>query len=47
MMYLSKNSIKHWEAPHENEELTPEDVTKLINDIEKRNAPGTVQIIIS
>jgi len=42
-----KSSIKHWEAPHENEELTPEEVTKLINDIENRNAPGTVQIIIS
>lgn len=40
-----KKSIKAWEAPHEDEILSEEMTNKLINDVEKRNLPGTVTII--
>lgn len=39
-----KSSIKNWEPPHEQERLTPEMVTKLIADVEKRNVPGSVTV---
>lgn len=39
-----KSSIKNWEAPHEQEILTPEMKNKLIADVEKLNAPGKVTI---
>lgn len=39
-----KRSIKKWESPHDNESLTKEMVEKLIDDVEKCNAPGKVII---
>lgn len=39
-----KSSIKKWEPPHDTEGLTPEMVAKLIDDVEKSNAPDKVNI---
>lgn len=39
-----KSSIKAWEAPHEQEILTPEMKAKLIADVEKSNGPENVNI---
>lgn len=40
-----KRSIKKWEPPHDEEELTPNMISKLIADVEKENSPGKVKII--
>ena len=40
-----KSCINAWEPPHDKELLTPEMKTKLISDVEKKNAPGKVNII--
>lgn len=39
-----KSSIKKWEPPHDNEQLTAEMKAKLIADVEMGNSPDKVNI---
>lgn len=39
-----KSAIRKWEAPHDDELVTPEMVAKVIEDVTAENGPGKVEI---
>lgn len=39
-----KSSLKHWQEPHEKENLTNKQIAALIQEVESRQGPGKVQI---
>lgn len=40
-----KNSMTHWEPPHEKEEITPKHLEEIICEVQKITNEDTVQLI--
>ena len=40
-----KNSMKTWEPPHENEELSEDEIQNIIDQVQKSMNENTVQIL--
>lgn len=40
-----KDTMKFWEAPHEKEEITPNQIMEIINEIQRNTNENTVQLI--
>ena len=40
-----KKTMKFWEAPHENEQITSSQIAEIVNEVQKISNENTVQLI--
>ncbi len=40
-----KDTMKFWEVPHEKEEITPNEILEIMNEVQRNTNENTVQLI--